>query len=60
VMLCPLFAILWQLPQLIELRASQTRLETLVAMWLLSDHETSASDKDHSESELFQQLFTGA
>ena len=59
VMLCPLFAILWQLPQLIELRASQTRLETLVAMWLLSDHETSASDTDHSESELFQQLFTG-
>ena len=45
--------------KLIELRASQTRLETLVAMWLLSDHETSASDTDHSESELFQQLFTG-
>ncbi len=54
-----LFASLFQLPNLIELRASQTRLETLIAMWLLSDHENSTSDADQDESELFQQLFTG-
>ena len=54
-----LFAALAQLPNLIELRASQTRLETLIAMWLLSDHEDSTSDTDQDESELFQQLFTG-
>ena len=58
VMLCPLFASLWQLPNLIELRASQTRLETLIAMWLLSDHEKSTSDTDEEASELFQQLFS--
>jgi hypothetical protein len=54
-----LFASLFQLPNLIELRASQTRLETLIAMWLLSDHENSTSDTDQDGSELFQQLFTG-
>ncbi len=47
------------LPGLIELRSSQTRLETLIAMWLLSDHQNSTSDTDQDESELFQQLFTG-
>ena len=54
-----IFASHFQLPNLIELRASQTRLETLIAMWLRSDHEKSTSDTDHDESELFQQLFTG-
>ncbi len=54
-----LFASLFQLPNLIELRASQTRLETLIAMWLLSDHEDSTLETDQDESELFQQLFTG-
>ena len=60
VMLSPvLFATLFQLPNLIELRASQTRLETLIAMWLLSDYENSPSETVQEDSELFQQLFTG-
>jgi ABC-type glycerol-3-phosphate transport system permease component len=54
-----LLASLWQLPNLIELRASQTRLETLIAMWLLSDHEKSTSDTDEQESEIFKALFAG-
>ncbi|MEI8016801.1 MAG: hypothetical protein WCH39_01315 [Schlesneria sp.] len=53
-----LFASLFQLPNLIELRASQTRLETLIAMWLLSDHEDSTSDKHVEENEVFKTLFT--
>ena len=60
VMLSPvLFATLFQLPNLIELRASQTLLETLIAMWLLSDYENSPSETVQEDSELFQQLFTG-
>ena len=60
VMLSPvLFASLFQLPNLIELRASQTRLETLIAMWLLSDHDKSTSDTDEEESEIFKALFAG-
>ncbi len=53
-----LIACLFQLPNLIELRASQTRLETLIAMWLLSDHEDSTSDKNVEENEVFKSLFT--
>lgn len=41
---------LLQVPTLIELRLSQTRLETLIAMWLLSEHDTQSEPGDETSS----------
>lgn len=50
---------LLQVPTLMELRLSQTRLETLIAMWLLSEHDTQLEPGDETGS-LAQLLFLKA
>lgn len=41
---------LLQIPTLMELRLSQTRLETLIAMWLLSDQDSQLEPGDDTGS----------
>lgn len=48
-----IFAIL-QIPTLIELRISQTRIETLIALWLLNDTDETGADS----SELAEHVFS--
>ncbi|MBA4030003.1 MAG: hypothetical protein C0478_03780 [Planctomyces sp.] len=45
-----IFAALTQIPSLIDARFSQARLETLIAIWMLSDQNTSLEPEEKSAS----------
>jgi hypothetical protein len=51
---------LLHIPTLIEFRSSQTRLETLIALWLLTDHDDSPKEADNEAATLAQLVFGNA
>ncbi|MES2793079.1 MAG: hypothetical protein V4719_25935 [Planctomycetota bacterium] len=54
------FVALLQVPNLVELRSSQTRLETLIALWLLSDNDESPEEPENEAATLAQLVFGNA